>query len=137
MFNIKSQSKSIQANKFSILKVKRTHIKQQLIWKCFKWYIKTQAGTVVFFIKSKLPFKPQWGVFAPFLCSLINLSREILFEMQTFTPRLLYLMLQVQCVLLKANLLISLVCASLSTFSLVLLVTSGTELSRAAQGWGV
>lgn len=54
--------------------------------------------------------------------------------MQTFTPRLPYLMLQVQRVLLKANLFISLVCASLSTFSRVLLDTSGTELSRATQG---
>lgn len=57
-----------------------------------------------------------------------------MFEMQTFTPCLPYLMLQVQRVLLKANLFISLVCASLSTFSRVLLDTSGTELSRAAQG---
>ena len=39
-----------------------------------------------------------------------------------------------QALLLKANLLVSLVCASLSTFSLVLLVTSGTELSWAARG---
>ena len=57
-----------------------------------------------------------------------------MFEIQTFIPCLLYLMLQVRCVLLKANLFISLVCPSLSTFSLVLLVTFGTELSRAAQG---
>ena len=51
----------------------------------FKWYIKIQAGTVVFFIKSKLPFKPQWGVFAPFLCSLINLPERFCLKWDIYT----------------------------------------------------